>query len=93
VATDARSVWVKVKYRRPFSGVPSVTTLSCTPAFASIIAATALSIPTLSVGAISAVLAVVITVIFAVIKLLLRVVIKVELLCLIRANSGTNRRS
>src|SRR6266705_1724614 len=28
VATDARSVWVKVEYRRPFSGVPSVTTLS-----------------------------------------------------------------
>ena len=22
MATDARSVWVKVKYRRPFSGVP-----------------------------------------------------------------------
>ena len=25
---DARSVWVEVEYRRPFSGVPSVTTLS-----------------------------------------------------------------
>ena len=28
MATNARSVWVKVEYRRPFSGVPSVTTLS-----------------------------------------------------------------
>ena len=57
----------------------------------------ALSIPTLSVGGIGAVLAVVIiiiiTVIFAVIKLLLRVVIKVELLYLIRANSSANYRS
>jgi hypothetical protein len=25
MATDARSVWVEVEYRRPFSGVPSVT--------------------------------------------------------------------
>ena len=33
VANDARSVWAKVEYRRPFSGVPSVTTLSCTPVF------------------------------------------------------------
>ena len=28
MATDTRSVWVEVEYRRPFSGVPSVTTLS-----------------------------------------------------------------
>ena len=28
MATDARSVWVEVEYRRPFSGVQSVTTLS-----------------------------------------------------------------
>jgi hypothetical protein len=48
----------------------------------------ALFIPTSSVGAIGLVLAIVMTVIFAVIKLLLRVVIKVELLCLMRANSG-----
>ena len=54
----------------------------------SVLAAMTLSIPTLSVGAIGLVLAIIITVVFAVIKLLLRVVIKVELLCLMRVNSG-----
>ena len=28
IATDARSVWVKVKYRQPFAGAPSATTLN-----------------------------------------------------------------
>jgi hypothetical protein len=28
MATNTRSVWIKVEYRRPFSGVPSATTLS-----------------------------------------------------------------
>ena len=59
----------------------------------SVIAAIASSIPTLSVGAISVVLAIVITIVFAVIKLLPRVVIKVELLYLMRANSGVNYKS
>jgi hypothetical protein len=54
----------------------------------SVPAAMTLSIPTLSVGAIGLVLAIIITVVFAVIEFLPRVVIKVELLCLIRANSG-----
>jgi hypothetical protein len=54
----------------------------------SVLAAIALSIPTLSIGVIGLVLAIVITIIFTVIELLLRVVIKVELLCLIRVNSG-----
>ena len=31
MATYARSVWVKVGYRRPFSDGSSVTTPSCTP--------------------------------------------------------------
>jgi hypothetical protein len=52
-------------------------------AFISVLAATASSIPTLSVGAIGLVLAVIITIVFAVIKLLLRVIIQVELLYLI----------
>ena len=58
----------------------------------SVIAAIALSIPTLSVKVIGLVLAFIITVIFAVIKLLPKVVIKIKLLCLIRANSGINHR-
>jgi hypothetical protein len=55
----------------------------------SILAAIALSIPTLSVGVIGSVLAIIITVVFTVIKLLLRVIIKIKLLYLIRVNSGT----
>jgi uncharacterized membrane protein len=58
----------------------------------SVLAAIALSMPTLSVGAISLVLAVVMTVIFAIIELLLRVVIIIKLLYLIRVNSGANYR-
>ena len=57
-------------------------------AFIFILAVITLSIPTLSVGVIGLVLAIIITIIFAVIKLLLKVVIKVELLYLIRVNSG-----
>ena len=54
----------------------------------SVLAAITLSIPTLSVEAIGLVLAIIITVVFTVIELLPRVIIKVELLCLIRVNSG-----
>jgi hypothetical protein len=57
-------------------------------AFISVLAAITLSIPTSSIRVIGPVLAIIITVIFAVIKLLLRVVIKVKLLYLIRANSS-----
>ena len=70
---------------RAFSAVARAST--------SVLAATALSIPTLFIGAISPVLAVVITVVFAVIKLLPKVVIKIKLLYLIRVNGGTNYRS
>jgi hypothetical protein len=54
----------------------------------SVLAAITLFIPTLSIGAIGLVLAIIITIVFTVIKLLLRVVIKVKLLYLIRVNSG-----
>ena len=54
----------------------------------SVLAAITLFIPTLFIGAIGPVLAIIITIIFTVIKLLPRVVMKVELLYLIRANSG-----
>ena len=78
----------------PFFTVPSTRASSAVArASMSILAATALSIPTLSIGVIGLVLAVVITIVFAVIELLLRVVIKVELLYLMQVNSGANYRS
>jgi hypothetical protein len=69
--------------------VPSIRASSAVArASISVLAAITLFIPTSSVGVIGPVLAIIITVIFAVIELLPKVVIKVELLCLIRVNSG-----
>ena len=74
--------------------VPSIRAFTAVAkASISVLAATALSIPTLSIGVIGLVLAIIITVVFAIIESLLRVVIKVKLLYLIRVNGGLNYRS